>query len=242
MYVTALVIIVFLLDLVAGGRLRAAIRTGASNVYLSLHHVGMVAYLSGVFSTKNTLAHENARLMQELDAYRAKDAAYAIELQENARLRALVGLAASIKGATASVISEPSASPYGTFVIDRGTDASVTRGDTVYTPDGFAIGIVSDPGGKTALVTEIFAPDASIEAIVGDTSLVLRGEGGGNARAQAPRDARIKTGDIVRVPKVNAPVAVIEKIETESTGAYKTVYMRIPANLATLSLVYVARK
>ncbi len=199
-------------------------------------------YLSGIFSTKNSLAHENATLKEELQSYHAKDATYASMLQENARLRALTGLAARTKGVAAGVVSDPSASPYGTFLIDAGTDRSVTRGDVVFTSDGFAIGTVSDPGLSTSLVTEIFAPDTSVEAIVGDTSIVLRGEGGGNARAQAPRDAHIKVGDIVRVPRVDAPVAIIEKVQSESTGSYKEIYMRIPANLSTLSLVYVARK
>lgn len=241
-YVTSLVVIVFLLDLVAGGRLRAAIRTSASAVYVSLNHVGVVVHLSGIFSTRSSLAHQNAVLEVELRSYRSKDAAYASMLQENARLRALTGLAAKKKGVAASVVSDPSASPYGTFIIDGGTEQSISRGDIVFTSDGFAIGIVSDPGPSTSLVTEIFAPDASIEGIVGDTSIVLRGGGGGNARAQAPRDARVGVGDVVRVPRVDAPVGVIEKVQSESTSAYKELYMRIPANLSTLSFVYVARK
>jgi len=102
--------------------------------------------------------------------------------------------------------------------------------------------VVSETGSHTALVTELFAPDSSLEAIVGDTHIVLDGQGGGNSRAHAPRESTIEVGNVVRAPSVDAPVGIIEHIESSPTGADKELYVRIPANLQALTLVYVGRK
>lgn len=241
LYATFLVIIIFLLDLVAGGRLKAAVRTSTSYVYVSFAHIGTTVGLTGYLSSHYALAHENADLKASLAEYHAKDAAYAAMLSENSQLRALANYAARTKGRTAAVVSAPSASPYGTFSIDIGS-SGVARGSVVYTADGFAVGVVTDQGASSSLVTQIFAPDATVEATIGDTVVVLQGSGGGNARAQAPRDADLKRGDVVRAPQINAPIGVIEKVDAAPTGAYKEIYVRIPANLETLTFVYVAGK
>src|SRR6185503_12894920 len=87
LYATALVIIIFLLDLVAGGRLRAVVRIPASYIYLSFSHLQENILQSGIFATKHRLEIENARLRSELIAYKEFDAEYAAMNDENARLR-----------------------------------------------------------------------------------------------------------------------------------------------------------
>ena len=242
LYATAIVAIVFLLDLVAGGRLRAVARVPASYLYISLSHVSETILQTGIFSTRHSLELENAQLQAQLTTYKEKDATYAAIQDENTHLRSLVGLAAHTPGRAASIVSSFSASAYGTFTIDAGAEDGVARGFTVYTGDGFAIGTVADAGSGTSLINQLFAPNASVEAVVHDTRIVLEGQGGGNARARAPRESAISIGDVVRAPSVNAPIGVVEHVTAESTGAYQEIFVRIPANLETLSLVYVGRK
>src|SRR5262249_53165388 len=118
LYATALVIIIFLLDLVAGGRLRAALRIPASYVYISFTHIGETISASVIFSTRRPLEEENAQLRNQLAAYKSHDAEYAAMKDENSQLRQAVGLSSHLPGKTASVISSLSASAYGTFMID----------------------------------------------------------------------------------------------------------------------------
>jgi cell shape-determining protein MreC len=242
LYATFLIIIIFLLDLVAGGRLRSGVRLGASYVYVSLAQVGDSITGSGFFGSRASLEAENSKLRSELTSYQQKDGVYAAMQDENTRLRTLVGLAAQTPGHAASIVSSLSASAYGTFTIDVGIEEGVSRGAVVFTPNGFAIGIVSETGSHSALVTELFAPDSNTEAVVGDTHIVLEGQGGGNARAKAPRESTIAIGAVARASAVDAPVGIVEHVESTPTGADKELYIRIPINLQTLTLVYVGRK
>src|SRR6185503_13601935 len=84
LYATALVIIIFLLDLVAGGRLRAAVRIPASYIFLSFSHLQENILQSGIFASKHKLEKENALLRNELAAYKEYDAEYAAMNDENA--------------------------------------------------------------------------------------------------------------------------------------------------------------
>jgi len=242
MYATALVIIIFLLDLIAGGRLRSLVRLGASDVYVSLIEMGDKVFGSGLFSTREQLEKENSQLKAELVAYQQKDTAYSSVQDENAHLRALVGLASRMPGRTASITSSLYASAYGTFTVDVGIEDGVSRGSVVFTPDGYAIGVISETSSHSSLVSELFAPDVSTEAVVGTTHVVLEGQGGGNARAHVPRESSIATGDVVRAPSVDAPVGLVEHVESNPNGADKEIYVRVPSNLQTLMLVYVGRK
>lgn len=242
MYATALIVILFLLDLIAGGRLRSLVRLGASYVYISLTHIEESLGASGFFSSRHALEAENAQLRSELSQYHQNDAVYVAMLAENARLRTLVGLSAQKPGRAAFIVSSLSASAYGTFTIDAGIEEGVSRSAIIFSPDGYAIGVVSEVGSHTSVVTELFAPDTTLEAVVGDTRIVLEGQGGGNARARAPRESTVSVGDVVHSPSVDAPVGIVEHIESSATSADKELFVRIPANLQTLILVYVGRK
>jgi cell shape-determining protein MreC len=242
MYVTALLVIVLLLDLAAGGRLRSAVRLGVSQVYLSLVHSSEIIFGNQWFESRNKLLEENVRLTNQLNSYHVKDAAYDAMEEENTRLRTLLGLSSRLSGKAASVISSPSASAYGTFSIDVGINEGVARGAVVYSPDGYAVGVVTETDSSTSLVTQLFAPNASLESVVDDTLIVLEGQGGGNARARAPRESTVKVGSVVRAPSVDAPVGIVQHIESSPTGVDQQLYVRIPANLQTLTLVYVSGK
>jgi rod shape-determining protein MreC len=242
LYATVLICIIFLLDLISGGKLRGLARVSAGFIHTAVGQASESMLETGLFSTRHHLASENARLQAALDEYKKQDALYAAEHDENVRLRALVGLSQKISGKAAMVTSSLTASMYGTFTIDRGSKDGVTRGVAVYTADGYAIGMVAEVNDHASLVHELFAPNATVEAVIGDTRVVLEGQGGGNARAHAPRESKIQIGDVARAPNVSAPVGIVEHIDAESTGADQVLYVRIPSNLEHLLIVYVAGK
>ncbi len=242
LYATFLIVIVFLLDLVAGGRLRGAVHAGGAYLWSGVSEISTSIGSHEIFASHKALVFENLQLKSELAAYHLKDNVYASMADENKKLRQLTNLAERLPGRATAIISSVHASPYGTFLIAAGSNDGVSAGSVVYAGDGYAIGIVSSVDTHTSLIKELFAPNATIQAVTGTTPLVFQGQGDGNARAQAPRESVIKVGDIVRAPSVNAPIGIVGKVISGPTDSYSAIYIRVPDNLQTLSFVYVARK
>lgn len=237
---TVLVALLFLIDSVSGGKVRNEVRAFAS--FVSVHTSGMMhaALRSGFFSSRAALEAKNQTLEDELALLKERAAGYDAIKAENEQLRALVHLAADSPGVTAPVISSLRSSPYGTFLIGAGSEDGIVRGSLVLTSGGFVAGEVGDAGPHTAVVLELFGPHASLEGIVHGASLFVAGEGGGNARAKAPRELSISVGDTVVAPGVGErPVGVVGALATSSASASQDVYIVLPVNLSSLQYVYI---
>src|SRR6185436_1685826 len=86
---------------------------------------------------------------------------------------------------------------------------------------GFAIGRVSDVRKHSSLVTLVFAPKASEEALVHGVSLNVGGQGGGNGRADAPRAAVIAVGDPVLSPSLGGrAIGIVGALESDPARAF----------------------
>ena len=239
---SAAVAILFAFDFFSGGALRAPARSLAASVSLAAGNAGVAITRRGIFATKASLARENDTLRTQLtEAHAAVSEAAALR-DENAHLRALAHLAERAPGIAAPIVSVFGASAYGTFLIGAGTDQGIAAGDIVFSEDGFAIGRVSEAGAKTALVTELFVAGSSLPIVVAQSQITAEGQGGGNARARAPRGLDVKEGDIATAPShAGAPVGIVLKIESDSASAYTTLYLRTPANLSALRFVFLRR-
>jgi len=237
---TAVVILVILLDILSGGKVRAEIRAGAATLSRWSSALGSHVWGSGIFTSRAALESQNAVLAAQLSDLSESAGMAATLQQQNDQLRALVHLAAASPGLTAPVVSSLSASPYGTFLIGVGGGESVSPGDLVLTEGGFVIGRVSHVGAGTALVAEIFAPGASQDAVIDGTSVTLSGSGGGNAQTEVPRGLVLAVGDPVVVPEFGQrPVGIVGAVASTSASASQQVYVRLPSNLSALQFVYV---
>jgi rod shape-determining protein MreC len=200
-----------------------------------------VVYDSGYFSSRRSLASENASLRQQLAQYEERAAGFGALAAENAELRSIVHLAEKEQGITAPILSSMRASLYGTFLIGAG-GADVAKGDLVVSDGGFVVGSVADVGADSALVKEIFAGGSSVDVRVAGASVVADGYGGGNARAKMPRGIAVAVGDAVNAPSLGGrAVGVVGSIESDPASAEQTIYIRLPLNLSTLAFVYVVR-
>ena len=242
LYLTILFLVIFLLDMASGGKIRTLAQVVNSGIYQSWTSAARNITESGFFATRHTLELENASLREALAQFQSRDSAYRAMEDENARLRAFTGLATVRHGVTVPIVSSIETSPYGTFIIAAGINDGIARDSVVYGDSGYAIGIVAESSAGTALVKQFFAPTVDTEAIIGDVALTLSGSGGGNAAGKAPRDAIIREGDIVRGKTVGAPIGVVGKIVSDVSSAYKQIYVRFPQNLSTMLFVYVERK
>lgn len=242
--VTALVVFLFVLDVLTGGAIRHRLRGGVVVMAEWSRSVGAGIAGTGIFSTRASLEAQNRSLAEELAQFEERAGGYEALRAENEQLRAFVRLVESspggAQGVTAPIVSSIRTSPYGTFLIGAGEAEGITRGSSVLTSGGFVVGLVTDVGAHTAVVSEIFAPGASIDAIVGSAAISAVGSGGGNARAKVPRALTIRVSDPVVAPGLGQrPIGIVGSVASSSASASQDVYIALPVNLSSLKYVYI---
>ena len=244
LFASALVIIIFVIDGLTGGTIRTVVRAGALSVGNIGARTGEVIFGSGFFSTRRALEKKNQALREELSQFQMRAAAFDVLKEENKALRDLVHLAEDERGITAPVASSFRASPYGTFLIGAGTEDGVSKNNLVLVGDsqfdGFVIGRVEDAGTHTSLVRGIFAPGEKTEAVVGDIAVSVEGRGGGQARAEVPREASLGEGESVFAGAMGGrAIGVIGKVEKKAGDASQVAYIHFPINQNEVRFVYV---
>ncbi len=234
---------VFGADYVTQGTLRSSIREAGGLASASLASVVNALPSAHGFATRAALIAENEELHDAL-ARRAEEDTRATALRvENEELRALAQLTAEEEtGLSAAVLSSFATSPYGTFVIGAGARYGLREGAVVLTPGGFVLGTVISVQDRTATVESLFAPGKEIEAAINDVPILLKGRGGGNARGEAPREAPLRVGDVVTIPHLESrPAGLVMELDSASSSAAATLFIRTPTNLDTLRFVYVVQ-
>ena len=241
---TALVLFLFLVDVLTGGSVRHQLRGGAVVLRKWSAYIGGSVAGSGLLSTRASLEAQNRSLAEELAQYEERAGAYEVLRVENEELRSFVRFVDSTsreaRGVTAPVVSSVRTSPYGTFLIGAGEAEGIVRGSYVLTSGGFVVGTVSDTGAHTATVAEVFAPGASVEAMAGGATFSAAGSGGGNARAKVPRALTIRQNEPVLAPQLGQrPIGIVGSIASSTASASQELFIVLPVNLSSLRYVYI---
>lgn len=241
---TVAVLLVFAIDILSHGSIRTFVRASGVRVWGVSSQVTSAIGGSGFFRSRRLLLAENEALMQEVARLTLRVAELGTLESENAALRTVVRLAEGLPGITAPVVSSLLSSPYGTFMVGAGSKDGVAVGDLVVAGEkgkrGFVVGHVSEVSERLSLVTQIFAPNASIEAVIRDVPLLVEGQGGGNARAEVPRAISIANGDTVVSPHFRGmAIGVVGRVSRDPASAYQKVYIGLPVNFSALQFVYV---
>lgn len=232
-------VFVFGIDRISGGAVRSYARQGGGALWALASAGANTLTGSGALRSKQSLVEENALLRDELLKRDENATRYAALMAENESLRAMVGLA-SEEGVTVPVLSSFTSSPYGTFRIGGGVAVGLQEGSIVLTPGGYVLGAITFVSARTATVEAFFSPGKEIEMQVNGFPFLASGRGGGNARGEIPRDAEVAVNDPVIVPAFGGRTAgIVGKIESASSSAYTTLYIRIPRNLDSLRYVHV---
>jgi cell shape-determining protein MreC len=234
-----LVLLLLLADIASGGRIRGFVKTSAAGLWTFSAHARAGIFESGYFSSRASLAAENAALREALSHAQEDAASYRALQAENQELRSLVHLAAQFPGLTAPIVSSVYSSPYGTLLIGAGP-GSVAPGDIALTADGFAVATIESVAARASTAMQVFAPNSTVNVLIGATAAQASGRGGGNARAKLPRDAAVSVGDVVTAPELGGrPVGIVGSIDTSPAAAEQTVYISLPVDLASLKFVYI---
>ncbi|HEY4519901.1 MAG TPA: rod shape-determining protein MreC [Candidatus Paceibacterota bacterium] len=237
---TGVVLAFVIADQWSGGIVRDGARVGSSFISGYVSSAALAVLHTGFFSSRRALSVENAELQTVIKILEERIAGYQALEEENVSLRSLLSVSKKNAGITAPIVSSVRASPYGTFLVGAGESSGILMGHIVLSSGGFVLGVVSDGGLTTSLVTSVFAPEETVRAVVSGVSILLEGRGGDNARAEVPRDARIAPGDIVVAPEYDGrPIGVVGEVVFHSGDASKTIYVRLPVNLASLGFVYI---
>jgi len=238
--ITIIVVLVFLADLASGGKVRDISQGAAGSISGTSALAFNAIKHSGIFSTRARLAAHNQELQAEVERYREQDSAYQALKAENDQLTLMAHLAQDNTGTTTAIVSSFRSSPYGTFLVGAGAQEGIKHDSIVLTDLGFVVGRVTDVSTHTSLVTQLLSPGRSVDALIGKDPATFTGTGGGNARAQVPRDIEVKVGDIVTSGAVGGRrIGIVGKVESESADAYSTVYIRLPQNVSAMRFVFV---
>lgn len=125
-------------------------------------------------------------------------------LEENGRLRALLGAAEEDRVA-AAVIARPNELPYDLLQIDRGRNHGIEVGAPVFIGEDIVIGLVVHTASSYSFVELITTPGFRASAFVSGPDVVvpIEGVGGGVARVRVPQGVPLVAGNLVYLPSVD---------------------------------------
>ncbi len=161
-------------------------------------------------------------------------------IEENSRLRSLLGIGEETRVA-AAVVARPSELPYDLLQIDRGSDHGVTVGSPVFVGKDVVIGLVVHVAKDYSFVQLITTPSFVATAFISGPNVVasLEGMGGGIARVKVPQGVPLVSGNLVYLPSVEPGVfGRVVYVENEPTQPEQ--YGYIAPDIPISSIYYVS--
>ncbi len=200
--------------------------------------------ISVYFSSKKTLSKENEDLKLKLSENEARLANHDSILSENEQLKEILGRRSEQpKLILAVVLDMPKQNPYGTMIIDVGTNNGVKNGDMVYAFGNVPIGLV-DIAYENSSRAVLFSAGGQITKVsVNGIFFDLVGRGGGNFEMILPRGILLEKGEQAILPGlVPHAVAVVETIISDPRDSFQKALLTSPVNIDELKFVQVVPK
>lgn len=240
MAATLFILIVFITDIISHGMVRSLARAGAADLDGAASSVASFFMANGYVHSRAQLIGENEALQARVNTLSAQAQMYTTLQDENRALAALVHLAQTTRGVTATIDSSFDVSPYGTFLVGAGSAQGIQVGDIVLTDQDLVLGTVANVGPNHSLVTEVFAPGRSVEGTIDGSPATIGGRGGGNAYAALPQSVPVHAGDRVVVPGFGMrTVGVVGNVSTNAATAANDVFIGLPVNVHSLRYVFI---
>lgn len=215
-------------------------RSTTASVWRVAHSTREAFNSYGGISSRRALAEENKKLREEISRLQSLSLHNDVLRAENATLRDMFSLReAHPEGVAAPVLSNPSVSPYGTFVIGAGTIDGIETGSYVISSPRVAIGQVLEADLHTSLVGLFSAPGEKNEVIINKIRVSYVGRGDGNGLIVVPRGISIKEGEAIRFAGQPFAIGFVGFVSNDPEDAETKVLVRVPVNLPSLSFVYV---
>lgn len=151
---------------------------------------------------RRAILRENAELHAEVIRLRTQNALLSEADQENARLRAALGLRQSAKLSMipAEIISRKESTWFNTATMDRGRSAGVQKGWAVIATGWRLVGQVLEADSFSSRMVSLTDSDSAVGAMVQRSRCngLLQGQGNDYLMlSYLPKDADVKVGDVV---------------------------------------------
>jgi cell shape-determining protein MreC len=196
-----------------------------------------------LLKSKETLLEENSNLKLQLGLSNAITLERDALLLENESLKGITN-GKNETGEIAAVLSNPVQSIYDIVSVELGLDSQVRVGDVVYGQSNIVLGTVVERSGNLARIKYFSSSGSETEARIGKdgSEFTLKGQGGGNFVFVAPRDFKVKTGDVVLLPAYNMNIiGMVNAVETPRSDSFKNVYISYPISIFNLGFVRISR-
>jgi rod shape-determining protein MreC len=212
-------------------------------------------WMSDVLDAKK----ENEELRKENEALRDQAIQNQTAVQENQRLKELLGYVAGpsfpddYQRVVARVIARPPSSYQQYVLVNAGTDEGVRRGHPVVSSGGL-VGVVTEVTSNTAKVTLLTDQESNVSAIVLQSSadgVVKQGTGGGSlVLDRVGKDELVEEGNLVVTagwqtlrfesiypPKI--PIGTVESVGQQDVDLYKRIQIAPLVDFDSLAEVVV---
>jgi len=197
------------------------------------------------FSFKKNIISENESLKKELDQINARIINYDSVLDENLKLKEILGRKREDrKMAVATILTKPNRSPYDTLIIDLGKNQEVQESQRVFALGNIPIGKISETYANSSKVILYSNPEEKTEVIVSgkDTFIEAIGRGGGNFEIILPKDFNLENGTDILLPGINSYIlGTVVKTISDPRDAFGKVLIASPINIQNLKFVEVEK-
>ncbi len=199
--------------------------------------------VSAFFRSKDSFVEENETLRRDLEATSLRLANYNSILDENIKLREILGRKKEdsnmILGA---ILSKPNRSPYDTLLIDIGEKHGVKVGDLVLASGSIPIGRIAEVFSKSAKVVLFSTWGESNQVVISGKDIFIDavGRGGGNFEMVLSRELVLDKGTEVLLPGSDSRVlGVVETTISDPRDAFNKVLVLSLVNIQELKFVQV---
>ncbi|HNW71591.1 MAG TPA: rod shape-determining protein MreC [Candidatus Paceibacterota bacterium] len=197
------------------------------------------------FSSKKSLYSENNFLKTQLNEKEIKMSNYASVLDENLKLKEILGR--NIVGndfIISSILVKPNRSLYDTMIIDVGTNDGVSVGKKVFAKGDIPLGYISETYANSSKIVLFSSPGEKTDSVISgkDVFVQLIGRGAGDFEMILPRDFSIEKGTEIVLPGIMPYVlARTETIISSPHDSYQKVLLISPINIFELKFVEVEK-
>lgn len=199
--------------------------------------------ISAFFRSKDSFMAENESLKKDLEATSLRLANYNSILDENMKLREILGRKKEgsnmILGA---ILSKPNRSPYDTLLIDVGERHGIKVGDLVLASGAIPVGRIAEVFSKSSKVVLFSTWGEKNQVVISGKDIFIDavGRGGGNFEMVLSRELVLEKGTEVLLPGSDARVVgVVETTISDPRDAFNKVLVLSPVNIQELKFVQV---
>ncbi len=198
-----------------------------------------------VFQSKKSLQADNENLKAQLDESLAQIANYNSIVDENNKLKEILGRIGDKKQMiVAGILAKPNQSLYGTLLIDAGTNQGVILNAKVFALGNVPIGRIAEVFPNSAKVVLFSSPGEKTDVVVSGKDIFLQaiGRGGGNFELVLPRDMVIENGTEVNLPGLTPYIlGTVVTIISDPRDSFQKALLVSPVNIQELKFVEIEK-